>query len=108
MQAFDSDSGDGYKKALAFVGGLGKVASPFYPPAGVVGQGITDIVSVLPTDDDDFLGGGIITLPKSTRWGTVGKSFEYKLPGRSVNDQIVIRIYVDEYPVSWYPSPIVT
>lgn len=57
LHAYDADTGDGYKKALSFVGGLGKVISPFYPPAGVIGEGLTKIANALPTDGDDFEGG---------------------------------------------------
>ena len=107
LHGYDADTGDGFKKALAFIGGLGKVASPFYPPAGVIGEGLTQIANALPTDDDDFLGGGTYFLPKSRRWGTVTRDHTFRLPGRSAGDQIVIDFSVYEYPAPWYAPTIV-
>ncbi len=107
LHAYDADTGDGYKQALAFVGGLGKVASPFYPPAGVVGEGLTQIANALPVDDDDFEGGGTYFLPKTGRWGTVTRNHTFKLPGRPVDSQVVINFSVYEYPAPWYAPAIV-
>jgi hypothetical protein len=107
LHAYDSDTGDGYKKALSFLGGLGKVASPFYPPAGVIGEGLTQIANALPVDDDDFEGGGTYFLPKAGRWGTVTRNHTFKLPGRPLNSQIVINFTVSEYPAPWYAPAII-
>jgi hypothetical protein len=107
IHAYDADTGDGFKKAVAFLGGLGKVVSPFYPPAGVIGEGLTQISNALPVDDDDFEGGGTYYLPKSGRWGTVTRNHTFKLPGRPVGSQIVINFTVNEYPASWYAPAII-
>jgi hypothetical protein len=107
LHAYDADTGDGWKKAFAFLGGLGKVASPFYPPAGVIGEGLTQISNALPVDDDDFEGGGSYFLPKSGRWGTVAHNHTFKLPGRPATSQIVINFSVWEYPAPWYAPAII-
>jgi hypothetical protein len=102
LHAYDSDTGDGWKKAISAIGGLGKIVSPFYPPALVIGEGLTQVANALPVDDDDFMGGGSYFLPKSSRWGTVTRNHTFKLPGRSAGDQVVINFLVQEYPLSWY------
>lgn len=107
IHAYDSDSGDGWKSAVSFLGGLGKVVSPFYPPAGVIGEGLTQIANALPVDDDDFEGGGSYFLPKSTRWGTVTRYHTFRLPGRPAGSQVVIDFTVLEYPAPWYAPAII-
>jgi hypothetical protein len=107
IQAFDADTGDGWKKALSFLGGLGKVASPFWPPAGVIGEGLTQVSNALPADDDDFEGGGTYFLPKTGRWGTVTGQHVFKLPGRPATSQIVVEFSVYEYPEPWYAPAII-
>lgn len=107
LHAYDADTGDGFKKAVAFLGGLGKIASPFWPPAGVIGEGLTQVSAALPVDDDDFEGGGTYFLPKSSRWGTVTRNHTFKLPGRPATSQIVVSFSVAEYPAPWYAPAII-
>ena len=107
IHAYDADTGDGYKKALSAIGGIGKVASVFWAPAGPIGEGLTQIANALPVDDDDFEGGGSYFLPKSTRWGTTTRYHTFKLPGRPVDSQIVVDFTVLEYPAPWYAPAII-
>jgi hypothetical protein len=105
IHAYDADTGTGASKALNFVGGLGKVVSPFWPPAGAIGEGLTQVAAALPADDDDFYGGGTYFLPASTRWGTVTQTHTFRLPPRAAGDQVVVELMAFEYPPSWYPAP---
>jgi hypothetical protein len=107
IHAYDADSGDGYKRALSFIGGLGKVLSPFWPPAAAVGEGVTQLANALPVDDDDFEGGGTYFLPKAGRWGTVSRTHQFKLPGRPATSQVVVDFWVYEYPAPWYAPAII-
>ncbi|MBA2541627.1 MAG: hypothetical protein H0V17_18430, partial [Deltaproteobacteria bacterium] len=107
LHAYDSDSTDGSAKALTSVGGAGRVASSFVPPAGTVTEGMIQSSASLPAGVDDFVGGGTYFVSRARRWGTVKRNHTFKLPGRPAASQIVVDFVVEEYPVSWYAPPIV-
>jgi hypothetical protein len=102
LQAFDADSGDGLNRVLSALGGVGKIAAVWWPPAGPIGEGLSAISQALPHDDDDPLGSGTLFFSRMSHWGTRDGWQTLRVPGRAFGNQIVLNAYFQEYPQSYY------
>jgi hypothetical protein len=102
LHAFDADGGDGINRLLTAIGGLGKIAAVWWPPALPIGEGVTAIAEVLPHDEDDSLGAGQLFFGSSSHWGTREGWQTLRVPGRDFGNQIVLNAYFEEYPASYY------
>jgi hypothetical protein len=102
LQAFDADGGDGVNRVLSALGGVGKIAAIWWPPAGPIGEGLSVISQALPHDDDDPLGAGVLYFSKDTSWGAKYGWQTLRVPGRAFGNQIVLNTFFQEFPKSWY------
>jgi hypothetical protein len=100
LQAFDAD-GDGLKKVLEVIGGIGEALSTLNPdaPAQVL-EGVGQVGKALPANGDDNVGVAAFYFSKQRRWGT--EKHTHQLVPIHDYGNVTVTVEITEEPPSFF------